>query len=135
MSEPTTMYIDALEARIRDLEAKNDQYRRVLNADVECLPKCDSYGHEEGCPVVSIVAGYDGALTRIRDLEAHDLRDHKVAHAAAERVIQAGFDYMRQRGEQISPLEEMDARQKHVPRSRAAIREGVPCEGAPKEEP
>lgn len=39
-----------------------EQLRRVINDQFECLPKCDSYGHEEECPNVNFTAAYEQCM-------------------------------------------------------------------------
>lgn len=34
------------------------QYLKDSSNDMECLPKCDSFGHEEDCPVVNTMAAF-----------------------------------------------------------------------------
>ena len=48
----------AAEERVKELEAKHDRLRADFDAlckdtvdGMECLPTCDSYGHDDACPV------------------------------------------------------------------------------------
>lgn len=64
---------------------KYERLAKAINEDsAECLPNCDSYGHQEGCPVVEFDVRYVQMAEKVKELENE--RDQYKRQAEVERA-------------------------------------------------
>lgn len=79
-------YLSYLLDRLKSEREARQQFISDVSEGMECLPGCDSHGHEEGCPVADPMAAFRNLRENLQRAEAQCER-LTVAARDAERVM------------------------------------------------